>query len=101
MAKFSVGKYAKFISDRSGQQFPYSERVKEWNGSVVHISEYEPKQPQLNPRKIPPEPQALYQPRPARREPLTVSVGNEVFPPYEGGTTQAVGQVGVVTITTS
>jgi hypothetical protein len=101
MAKFSTGKHAKFISDRSGQQFPYTERVKEWNGSIVHISEYEPKQPQLNPRKIPIEPQALYQPRPARKEPLTVPVGNNVFPPWEGGSTQGVGQVGVVTVTTS
>ena len=34
----SSGKYAKFISDRSGQEFPYSEMVIEWNGSRVHIS---------------------------------------------------------------
>ena len=41
------GKYAKAISDRSGMEFPYSEMVTEWNGSVVHISEYEDKHPQL------------------------------------------------------
>ena len=41
----SSGKYAKFISDRSGQEFPYSEMVIEWNGSRVHISEFEKKHP--------------------------------------------------------
>jgi hypothetical protein len=30
--------------------FPYSEMVTEWNGAKVHISEYEPKQPQLEPK---------------------------------------------------
>ena len=49
MAKFARGKRSLSISDRSGQAFPYLEMVKEWNGSLVHISEYEPKQPQLNP----------------------------------------------------
>ena len=40
-------KYAKAISDRSGLEFPYDEMVTEWNGSFVHISEYEEKHPQL------------------------------------------------------
>ena len=35
------GKYAKFISDRSGLEFPYSEMAIEWNGAKVHISEYD------------------------------------------------------------
>ena len=39
----SSGKYAKFISYRSGQEFPYSEMVIEWNGARVHISEFEKK----------------------------------------------------------
>jgi hypothetical protein len=34
----------------SGMAFPYSEMVTEWNGARVHISEYEPKQPQLEPK---------------------------------------------------
>ena len=37
MAKFSRGKYAQFISDRSGMAFPYLEMVKEWTGARVHI----------------------------------------------------------------
>jgi hypothetical protein len=47
MSKISSGKYAKAISDRSGMEFPYNEMVKEWNGSFVHISEFEAKQSQL------------------------------------------------------
>ena len=27
---YAKGKYAKFISDRSGMAFPYKEMVKEW-----------------------------------------------------------------------
>ena len=47
MAKFATGKNSKAISDRSGMEFPYREMVKEWNGSLVHISEFEPKHPQI------------------------------------------------------
>ena len=43
MAKYATGKYAKAISDRSGMEFPYREMVREWNGSFVHVSEFEPK----------------------------------------------------------
>ena len=34
MAKYATGKYAKAISDRSGLEFPYTEMVREWNGSL-------------------------------------------------------------------
>ena len=47
---FAKGKYAKAISDRSGMEFPYREMMKEWNGMLVHRSEYEEKHPQLEPR---------------------------------------------------
>ena len=40
MAKFASGKFAKRISDRSGMAFPYNEMVKEWNGSIVHYTEF-------------------------------------------------------------
>ncbi len=50
MAKTATGKYAKAISDRSGLEFPYNQMVTEWNGSFVHKSEFEPKQPQLEPK---------------------------------------------------
>ena len=71
MSNFSKGKYAKFISDRSGQAFPYSEMVTEWTGAKVHISEFEPKQPQLSPKSHGGDPQGLPQARPARVEPAT------------------------------
>ena len=47
MPKFATGKNALAISDRSGMAFPYTEMVKEWNGSLVHYSEFEPKHPQI------------------------------------------------------
>jgi len=44
--------------------FPYDEMVREWNGSLVHISEFEAKQPQLQPKPVGSDPQALFNPRP-------------------------------------
>ena len=71
MSKLSSGKYAKAISDRSGMEFPYKEMVREWNGSLVHVSEFEPKQPQLEPTRFTGDPQGLDNARPARTEPAT------------------------------
>ena len=70
----SNGKYAQFISDRSGMAFPYKEMVVEWNGSRVHVSEFEPKQPQLEPKPTVADPQGLQFARPARVEPETESL---------------------------
>ena len=64
MGKYASGKHAYAISDRSGLRFPYSEMVREWNGSLVHTSEYEPKQPQLEPKPVGSDAQALFNPRP-------------------------------------
>ena len=64
MGRFAKGKNSQAISDRSGQAFPYSEMVKEWNGSIVHISEFEPKHPQLTPKVYGSDPQALLDARP-------------------------------------
>jgi hypothetical protein len=66
MTTFASGKHALAISDRSGLVFPYLEMVREWNGAWVHTSEYEPKQPQLNPKPTSADPQALQRARPAR-----------------------------------
>ena len=63
MGVFARGKKALSISDRSGMRFPYTEMVREWNGSLVHYSEYEPKQPQLEPKPVGSDPQALQNPR--------------------------------------
>ena len=67
----AVGKYAKFISDRSGMEFPYKEMVIEWNGARVHTSEFEKKQPQLEPTRYSGDPQGLRNARPDRTEPAT------------------------------
>jgi len=64
MGKYASGKRSLAISDRSGMAFPYTEMVREWNGSLVHFSEYEPKQPQLEPKPVGSDPQALFNPRP-------------------------------------
>ena len=68
MSSFAQGKFALAISDRSGMAFPYNEMVREWNGALVHMSEYEPKQPQLEPKPTNADPQALKRARPARTE---------------------------------
>tara|TARA_Y100000401_G_scaffold114679_1_gene117086 strand:+ start:461 stop:829 length:369 start_codon:yes stop_codon:yes gene_type:complete len=66
MGRFAKGKNSQAISDRSGQAFPYSEMVKEWNGSIVHISEFEAKHPQLTPKVYGADPQALLDARPQK-----------------------------------
>ena len=65
---YAAGKHAKAISDRSGMEFPYNEMVKEWNGMLVHVSEYESKHPQLQPRQHGGDPQSLLNARPDRTE---------------------------------
>ena len=71
MSNTASGKHSKFISDRSGMEFPYKEMVKEWNGARVHISEFEPKHPQLEPKPHTADPQGLQNARPDRTEPQT------------------------------
>ena len=87
MAKFAKGKYALAISDRSGLAFPWREMVTEWNGAFVHTSEYEPKQPQLEPKPFVADPQGLEQARPARTE-----FGTQDFLPKNPFTTAAASQ---------
>ena len=78
MAKFAKGKYALAISDRSGQAFPWREMVTEWNGAFVHISEYEKKQPQLEPKPFVADPQGLEQARPQNFPSNQIGGGNMV-----------------------
>jgi hypothetical protein len=77
------GKYAKAISDRSGMEFPFNEMVKEWNGSLVHKSEFEAKHPQQERQRHAADAQSLQDARPARVEPLTVFVGGTGFFDYD------------------
>jgi len=67
-SRFSRGQNALSISDRSGAAFPYLEMVREWTGAWVHTSEFEPKQPQIQPRPVGSDPQALQFARTPRTE---------------------------------
>ena len=71
---YAKGKYSQSISDRSGQAFPYREMVKEWNGSWVHISEFEAKHPQLDPKYHKADPVALWNARPQDSSPTIVDL---------------------------
>ena len=64
MARFAKGKFALAISDISGQAFPWNEMVTQWNGLFVHFSEFESKQPQLDPKPSAADPTALPKTRP-------------------------------------
>jgi hypothetical protein len=86
MAKFATGKYAKAISDRSGLEFPYKEMVREWNGSLVHVSEFEPKQPQLEPKPMNGDSISLRNVRPARTEnAVPYLLPTDAFETYSAG----------------
>ena len=86
MPKYASGKYAKAISDRSGLEFPYNEMVKEWNGSLVHMSEYEPKQPQLEPKPMSADAISLANIRPDRIEnAVPYLLPTDAFETYEAG----------------
>ena len=89
MGKYASGKRSLAISDRSGMAFPYTEMVREWNGSLVHTSEYEPKQPQLEPKPVGSDPQALFNPRPQPASKTSlILLGNNPFTSIiSGGTT--------------
>ena len=88
MARFSKGRRALAISDRSGAAFPYNEMVKEWTGAWVHISEFEPKQPQLQPRSQSGDGIALLNVRSDRVEPASAALlGNNPFSITSGSQT--------------
>ena len=98
MAKFASGKNAYGISDRSGVRYPLSRMKKEWTGALVGFDEWEPKHPQLEPRRKVVDPQALRDPRPDRVEPLDVFVGVPLVEAPNLRPAQAFTQVGQVTV---
>tara|TARA_B100000029_G_scaffold442606_1_gene461136 strand:- start:395 stop:778 length:384 start_codon:yes stop_codon:yes gene_type:complete len=73
---YAKGKYAMAVSDRSGMAFPYTEMVKEWNGSFVHQSEFEAKHPQLDPKKRAVDNEALKNARPEVTEYPSAQIQN-------------------------
>lgn len=84
MARYASGKKAWGFSDRSGFRYRLNDMVKEWNGLKVGPDEYEPKHPQLEPIKVGPDPQALFEPRPEQR---TESAVESLLPlnPFQSG----------------
>ena len=102
------GKYAKAISDRSGLEFPYNEMVKEWNGYLVHKSEFEARHPQDESSRHAADAESLKNARPAKSEPMSVYVGgpgffdhNDTMQPQVRKSTTVVPMIGQVTVSTS
>ena len=65
---YAKGKKSQAISDRSRMAFPYTEMVKEWNGSFVHRSEFEAKHPQIKRKHIKADAIALANARPRPKD---------------------------------
>ena len=85
MAKYATGKRSKSISDRSGMAFPYTEMVKEWNGSLVHFSEFEPKHPQIRRKHTTADAIALQNSRNMKFQQPSVKFSNDVTISDSGG----------------
>ena len=98
---YASGKKAWGISDRSGFRFRLREMKREWTGALVGPDEYEPKHPQLEPIKVGPDPQALYNPRPDKAEALQVYVDVPTIDAPKLERVRAIGKVGSVTVTTT
>ena len=74
MGRYVSGRFALRISDRDGMAYLYNEMVQEWTGAWVHISEYEPKSPLLNPTNHPTDAQSLEHAKPQIAD-ATIEVG--------------------------
>ena len=111
MAKYASGRFAQRISDRSGLAFPYNEMVKEWNGAIVHISEFERKHPQLEPLPIVSDPEGLENAKPQIANSTCfvgiIGVNSNIFssigmqPKTEAKETKLLSLTGNVTVSTS
>ena len=69
MPRYASPRHALGVSDRSGRSYKLTNMTLEWNNLLVGEDEYEAKQPQLYPRRVKPDPQALRIRRPDRTEP--------------------------------
>ena len=90
MGTFARGKRSLAISDRSGMAFPYTEMVREWNGSLVHTSEFEPKHPQIRRKRVVADAIALQNSRAQDFQKPEVSFPNDDTIAGSGGQGQAV-----------
>jgi len=73
---YATGKRSHAISDRSGMSFPYQEMVREWTGALVHISEFEPKHPQIRRKTVKADAVALQN---SRAQDFTFLSGGAIF----------------------
>jgi hypothetical protein len=101
MSKFSTGKYALGVSDRSGFVYKLNDMKLEWTGALVGPDEWEKKQPQLDPRKHIMDPQALRNPRPTTPMVLSIYVGVPLVEDPNLRNLTAFGFVGDVTVNTN
>jgi len=98
MPGFANGFNSWALCDRCGFRYKYPQLRREWNGLRVCDECWSMKHPQLDPIYPPTEPQALLNPRPDRIEPMSVPVGQEIFPFIQNISTQGVAIVGTVTV---
>ena len=100
MAKWATGKRSQAISDRSGMAFPYTEMVKEWNGSLVHYSEFEPKHPQIRTRHNTADAIALQNSRNMKfQQPVIISTINPQAPNDDTIVSSGGSMVGIANLT--
>jgi hypothetical protein len=100
MSRNANGFMSKAICDRCGLKYMYTQLRREWNGLRTCDDCWSMKHPQLSPIYPPTEPQALQNPRPDRIEPLSVPVGQQIFPFIQNTSTQVIAIVGMATVTT-
>lgn len=107
---FASGKHALAICDRCGQQYRYLDLKKEWTGFKTCPECYEPKHPQLEPKRNVSDAIAIRDPRPDVPGSLDVFVGAPVDSAFTSVGMQpaplnkpveSVIMLGTVTVTTS
>jgi len=100
MARFARGKHAYGISDRSGFRYRLRDMRLEWNGSLVGKDEFETKHPQLEPKRVFADAQALRNARPDSNNinmDVTFPVFNLNTLVFESNIPQMTGSIGTVT----
>tara|TARA_Y100001937_G_scaffold42494_1_gene60192 strand:- start:2237 stop:3466 length:1230 start_codon:yes stop_codon:yes gene_type:complete len=101
---YAVGKFAKALCDRCGFEYKLHELREEWNNLKTCPSCFEPKAPQIDPRPVVVDPEALYKPRPNNDKEVgegfvvvtysDITKGNSMDPNIVGTNFQGVACVG-------
>ena len=68
MARFASNKRAFGYSERSGFRYKLKDMKRTWDGLLVGPDQFDPKHPQLMPRPVPQDPQALRNARPQEKD---------------------------------